>query len=254
MPQRRRTASDDVWAMARVDYEAGFTAAEVCDHYELGEPALRARVRRDAWTRPDVWRNPGVTLVEIEADRERVFDRQFEGCRDPTPDALANRAWRQFVHHMLAKRSGEARRWWRIAMDLRAMAARTTTDADLQEFFEAVDETEHEARRVGEDARRQHLAEASERALKARAVRLGEAAAARAADRGETEPPPASDVSTVSDVSAESPDPANAAPSTAPAASPPSESASDVSGVSTVSPASTISARPDPAPCGPTDG
>ena len=228
--------------MARVDYEAGFTAAEVCDHYELGEPALRARVRREAWTRPDVWRNPGVTLVEIEADRERVFDRQFEGCRDPTPDALANRAWRQFVHHMLAKRSGEARRWWRLAMDLRAMAARTTTDADLEEFFEAVDETEHEARRVGEDARRQHLVEASERALKARAVRCGEPGA-RAAGRGKAAPPPVSDVSTVSDVSAESPDPANAAPSTAPAASPPSESASDVSGVS---PASTIPTRLDP--------
>jgi len=47
----RKHHSPEVWAQARRDYLAGFTAAVVCARYDMTVDALRKRASKEKWKR-----------------------------------------------------------------------------------------------------------------------------------------------------------------------------------------------------------
>ena len=62
-----RRASDETWARARGDYEAGHTGAAVCARYDLRPGTLRARASVEGWRRIDAPDPEPVDLYSGEA-------------------------------------------------------------------------------------------------------------------------------------------------------------------------------------------
>lgn len=107
-PYRIRSA--DIWARARDDYLAGVTAEEVCDRYDLGLSALRARARRDHWRRTDA-PVPEPSLDDLPGIEAALG-----------PSELADLCMGRVVRAIDRNRAAEALRWMRVHAALVAHA------------------------------------------------------------------------------------------------------------------------------------
>lgn len=106
-PGGYRIRPDAVWAEARDAYLWGFTAEEVCERYDLGLSAFKARAAREKWRRADqphdLPDDPGLTS---------------EDDLVASSEDLAAIAWGNAARALRASRSVEAQRWLRIHADL----------------------------------------------------------------------------------------------------------------------------------------
>ncbi|WP_262423397.1 hypothetical protein [Brevundimonas denitrificans] len=65
-----RRASDEVWDLARQDYQAGDTAADVCARYGLKVSTLRDRAASGGWRRLDT-PHAAPDPVDLDSDEAR---------------------------------------------------------------------------------------------------------------------------------------------------------------------------------------
>lgn len=102
-----RIRSPETWARARADFESGFTVGEVCDRHDLGLSAVRARIRREGWRRPE---------DELGLDDDEGPDLSYA--------EIADLAWRRMVRAVRKGCSTEALRWMRLYDRLIRLTAR----------------------------------------------------------------------------------------------------------------------------------
>jgi hypothetical protein len=107
-----RRASDETWALARRDYQAGHTGEEVCARYDLRPSTLRDRARVEGWRRVDA---PDPAPVDPGGD---------EALALPDYAQMALVALIRMNRALEAGRSVEAGRWMRLHEKLTAMAER----------------------------------------------------------------------------------------------------------------------------------
>lgn len=108
-----RRASDEVWDLARRDYQAGDTAADVCARYGLKISTLRDRAASGGWRRLDT---PHVAPDPVDLDSDEAADLPDYGEMAHTALIRMNRA-------LQAGRAVEAGSWMRLHEKLLAQAA-----------------------------------------------------------------------------------------------------------------------------------
>jgi hypothetical protein len=113
-----RRASDETWALARRDYEAGHTGEEVCARYDLRPGTLRARASVEGWRRIDA------------PDPEPVDLYSGEALDLPDYEEMALVALIRVNRALQAGRAAEAGSWMRLHEKLTALAALPDPDPE----------------------------------------------------------------------------------------------------------------------------
>ncbi|MFN3817038.1 hypothetical protein [Brevundimonas sp.] len=110
-----RRASDETWARARRDYEAGHTGVEVCARHDLRPSTLRDRARAEGWRRIDApTPDHGPEPVDLHSD---------EALELPDYEEMALVALVRVNRALKAGRAAEAGSWMRLHEKLTALAA-----------------------------------------------------------------------------------------------------------------------------------
>ncbi|MFN4297307.1 MAG: hypothetical protein ACK4FB_10740 [Brevundimonas sp.] len=111
-----RRASDETWARARRDYEAGHTGVEVCARHDLRPSTLRDRARAEGWRRMDApTLDHGPEPVDLDSD---------EALELPDYEEMALVALIRVNRALQAGRAAEAASWMRLHEKLDALAER----------------------------------------------------------------------------------------------------------------------------------
>ncbi|WP_143275663.1 hypothetical protein [Brevundimonas sp. SH203] len=112
------------WAQARADYLSGLSAEAVCRRHDLGLSAFRRRARKYGWRRSD----------QVEPPPDEIDLNLYA---DMDMDDLARTARLRFAEAIESGRATDARRWRRLADELRREAR--DFDAD---FFRGLSKDE----------------------------------------------------------------------------------------------------------------
>jgi len=100
-----RLRSEAIWAEVRDGYRWGFTAEELCERYDLGLSAFRARARREGWRRAD---------QPDPAPQDAGLDPLDDDEPLASMEELLDLAWRHVARALRDGRVVEAQRWLRL--------------------------------------------------------------------------------------------------------------------------------------------
>jgi hypothetical protein len=105
-----RSGSEDIWRLARDDFQRGDSARTVCTRYDLGKSTFWARASLEGWRRTD---QPGqAPVAPIEGD---PADLMASDLKDLARVRLA--------YALAAGRASEAAGWLKIYNGLREQTA-----------------------------------------------------------------------------------------------------------------------------------